>query len=150
MLLHAMSTCNLQCSQHKRVHQNMLVFKKISSLLLYFPPLLSSPLLSLLFFLLYSPLLILFLSPLLCSLLVSSPLLSSSLLSCSLFTLSFRTSRFPGASRSHSGGHEEQERSEFGGHPSGHETLPVPAELLRAGNHPGRLHPRRCSGPGMF
>jgi len=61
-----------------------------------------------------------------------------------------RTSWFSGASRSQSGSHEEQKRGEFGRHPTGNETLPVPPELLRAGNHTRRLHP--CCGfrLGMF
>lgn len=67
-----------------------------------------------------------------------------------VLTLSFRTSRFPGASRSQPGGHEEQECSESGRHPTGYETLPVSPELLRAGNHTRCLHPRRCSGPRAF
>lgn len=67
-----------------------------------------------------------------------------------VLTVSFRTSRFPGASRSQPGGHEEQECSESGRHPTGYETLPVSPELLRAGNHTRCLHPRRCSGPCAF
>lgn len=62
----------------------------------------------------------------------------------------FRTSWFPGAPGRQPGGHEEQERGESWSHPPGHEALPVPAQLLRAGDHPGRLHPGCRSGPGAF
>lgn len=72
--------------------------------------------------------------------------------SCPLphLALSIRTSRFPGASCSQPGSHEEQERGEFGSHSSGNEALPVPPELLRAGNHSRCIHPCCCSGPGAF
>lgn len=83
-------------------------------------------------------------SPFTCSVMLSSPF------SRLPFTLRFRTPRFSRASRGQPGGHEEQECGEPGSHSSGHETLPVPPELLRAGDHPRRLHPRRGSGPGMF
>lgn len=83
-------------------------------------------------------------SPFTCSVILSSPFLHS------VFILSFRTPRFSRASSSQPGGHEEQECGEFGSHSSGNETLPVPPELLRAGNHTWRLHPRCRSGPGTF
>lgn len=55
--------------------------------------------------------------------------------------LSSRTSWLPGAPGCQPGGHEEQERGQPGRHPSGHEAFSVPAQLLRAGHNPGRLHP---------
>ena len=75
-----------------------------------------------------------------------SPLL---LLFC-VQTVPPRTSRLSGASSRQPGGHEEQERGESGRHPPGHEALPVPLELLRAGNDTRRLHPRRGSRPGTL
>lgn len=59
-----------------------------------------------------------------------------------------RTSRLPGAPGCQPGSHEEQERGQPGRHPPGYEALPVPAQLLRAGHHPGRLHPGRRPRPG--
>lgn len=67
-----------------------------------------------------------------------------------LFFFSSRSPWFSGASSSQSRGHEEQERGEFGRHSTRYETLPVSPELLRAGDHTWRLHPRCCSGPGTF
>lgn len=85
---------------------------------------------------------------------VPSPALLCSPLPCLapffFFFVPFRASRFPGAPGRQPGGHEEQERGESWSHPPGHEALPVPAQLLRAGHHPGRLHPGRRSGPGAF
>ena len=78
-----------------------------------------------------------------CTVILSLSLPSSSLVLRS--NRSSRTSRLSGASSRQPGGHEEQERGESGRHPSGHEALPVPLELLRAGNDTRRLHPRRRS-----